>query len=271
MLTGTIAKDLPASFLITAFEEHERDTYIPDCTLEEARLGRWILLYGIMQTLDMLHSEPDGLKHKHDVRYFLCASLEGCPLWVNPTQIAEATRDQSYLQTVLARMDEAESREKEQKAGAASQQAAQVRKERNFAIRRKPLPPTPPRLSRQVTPKTMVPASSITTQQSPSKIITPTKHERVVSSATADSAWTDIDMTSTARPSMSTIREGDAEFIPVRRGKLTEIRGRPRYRENSIRRQSSGFMEHFDEEEKECGEPQQKDRVAEGMAILITS
>ena len=105
--------DLPASFLITAFEEHERDTYIADCTLQEARLGRWLLIYAIMQTINTLHTEPEGLKHKQDVRYFLCASLEGCPMWMNPMQIEEATHDKSFLQTVLERMDDVEKSVKE--------------------------------------------------------------------------------------------------------------------------------------------------------------
>lgn len=69
----------------------------------------------------------------------------------------------------------------------------------------------------------------------------------MISTATADSQWTDIEDTGSGRPSTSTMREGDAQAIPVQRGVLTEIRGRPVLRADSVTRRSSGFVEHLEE------------------------
>jgi hypothetical protein len=47
----------------------------------EARLGRWVLLYGILQVLSKLSVDTQGLKYSEGVQYFLCADLKRTPPW----------------------------------------------------------------------------------------------------------------------------------------------------------------------------------------------
>lgn len=47
----------------------------------DARLGRWILLYGILQVLSTVSVDTAGLKYKEKIKYFVSPSLEGCPPW----------------------------------------------------------------------------------------------------------------------------------------------------------------------------------------------
>ncbi|KAE9964171.1 hypothetical protein BLS_002128 [Venturia inaequalis] len=47
----------------------------------EARLGRWVLLYGILQVLSTVSVDTLGLKYKDKIKYFISPSLEGCPPW----------------------------------------------------------------------------------------------------------------------------------------------------------------------------------------------
>lgn len=51
-------------------------------TPREARLGRWVLLYGILQVLSTLSVDVQGIKHTEGVRYFLCTDLKRLPEWV---------------------------------------------------------------------------------------------------------------------------------------------------------------------------------------------
>jgi hypothetical protein len=64
----------------------------------EARLGRWVLLYGVLQVLSTLSVDVQGLKYTDDVRSFLCTDLKRMPEWVSNGQIEhlEATQKQSW-------------------------------------------------------------------------------------------------------------------------------------------------------------------------------
>jgi hypothetical protein len=67
-------------------------------TPREARLGRWILLYGILQVLSTISVDVQGLKHTDGVRYLLCTDLKRCPEWVTNSQIEylEASQMRSW-------------------------------------------------------------------------------------------------------------------------------------------------------------------------------
>ena len=67
-------------------------------TPREARLGRWVLLYGILQILSTLSVDAQGLKHTEGVRYFLCTDLKRCPDWVTDGQPSffEPTQQRSW-------------------------------------------------------------------------------------------------------------------------------------------------------------------------------
>jgi hypothetical protein len=68
-------------------------------TASEARLGRWVLLYGILQALSTISVDTAGLKYKDKVRYYVGPSLEGCPPWRSPEAsplMIEACQQRSY-------------------------------------------------------------------------------------------------------------------------------------------------------------------------------
>jgi hypothetical protein len=76
------------STLVERFEQFELSTDLRTMTPREARLGRWVLLYGILQILSTLSVDVQGLKHTEGVRYFLCTDLKRCPDWVTDGQLS---------------------------------------------------------------------------------------------------------------------------------------------------------------------------------------
>jgi len=68
-------------------------------TPSDARLGRWILLYGILQSLSTISVDTAGLKYKDKIKYYISPSLEGCPPWRSPDAgllMIEACQERSY-------------------------------------------------------------------------------------------------------------------------------------------------------------------------------
>jgi hypothetical protein len=86
------------STLIDKFEQFEMTTDLKNTTPREARLGRWVLLYGVLQVLSTLSVDVPGLKHTDGVRYFLCTDLKRCPEWVTNGQLEhlEASQQRSW-------------------------------------------------------------------------------------------------------------------------------------------------------------------------------
>ncbi|KAF1841717.1 uncharacterized protein K460DRAFT_291524 [Cucurbitaria berberidis CBS 394.84] len=82
------------STLIDKFEQFELTTDLKQTTPREARLGRWVLLYGVLQVLSTLSVDVQGLKHTEGVRHFLCTDLKRCPEWVTNGQIEYLEADQ---------------------------------------------------------------------------------------------------------------------------------------------------------------------------------
>jgi hypothetical protein len=93
-----VAKRSPGSTLIDKFEHFEMTTDLKHTTPREARLGRWVLLYGVLQVLSTLSVDVRGLKHTDGVRYFLCTDLKRCPEWATNGQTAylEASQQRSW-------------------------------------------------------------------------------------------------------------------------------------------------------------------------------
>ncbi|KAF2203145.1 hypothetical protein GQ43DRAFT_412242 [Delitschia confertaspora ATCC 74209] len=102
---ATNIERLEASFggftLIDAFERFELATDVHRTTPRDARLGRWILLYGILQVLSRLSVDVAGLRFKENVPYFLCADMKRCPEWVTNGHVEtiEASQQRSYCWT----------------------------------------------------------------------------------------------------------------------------------------------------------------------------
>ncbi|KAF2109298.1 hypothetical protein BDV96DRAFT_652145 [Lophiotrema nucula] len=86
------------STLIDQFERFELSSDLAGVSPRQARLGRWVLLYGVLQVLSKLSVDIQGLKWTEGVRYFLCTDLKRCPDWVTQGQIEimEATQQRSW-------------------------------------------------------------------------------------------------------------------------------------------------------------------------------
>ena len=64
----------------------------------EARLGRWVLLYGILQLLSTLSVDVQDLRHTEGVHYFLNTDLKRMPEWVSNNRVEhlEAMQQRSW-------------------------------------------------------------------------------------------------------------------------------------------------------------------------------
>ncbi|PVI05003.1 hypothetical protein DM02DRAFT_668700 [Periconia macrospinosa] len=81
--------------LIDAYETFELSTPLkPNTTPREARVGRWLLLYPILQYLSTISVDSLTLKYTAGVRYFLNADLKRLPEWVtNGQAVVESSED----------------------------------------------------------------------------------------------------------------------------------------------------------------------------------
>lgn len=69
--------------LVDAFAKHEKERGNGEFTPAEGRKGRWILIYGVLQTLATVAGDAPGLKYTEGVEYFLSSKLKGTPPWVS--------------------------------------------------------------------------------------------------------------------------------------------------------------------------------------------
>lgn len=76
LLSSSISNDL-----VDAFAKHEKSISVAEVDPHDARKGRWILVYGILQTLATVAVDSPGISHTDGVDYFLCAKLRGTPPW----------------------------------------------------------------------------------------------------------------------------------------------------------------------------------------------
>lgn len=99
--------DLPlASHFLDAFKQHEATFSEPGVSAQEARLGRWILLYGLLQTLSHLSVDVPGLRYTDDIEYFLCFGLNGHPSWASHparSTVKMPAQESSYCWTIAER------------------------------------------------------------------------------------------------------------------------------------------------------------------------
>lgn len=69
--------------LVDAFARHEKERSNGEFTPAEGRKGRWILIYGVLQTLATVAGDAPGLKYTDGVEYSLSSKLKGTPPWVS--------------------------------------------------------------------------------------------------------------------------------------------------------------------------------------------
>ena len=73
--------DMMANTLVEAFTIFEKTDHPADIDLGAARKGRWMLLYGLLQTLSRVSIDTPDLYFTGDVSYFLNPRLKGTPPW----------------------------------------------------------------------------------------------------------------------------------------------------------------------------------------------
>lgn len=83
--------------LVDAYVKFEKTDQLGQVDPFAARRGRWVLIYGILQTLASVSVDVPGLRWKEDVPYHLNPRLRGTPPWKGADpNIVEASHEQSY-------------------------------------------------------------------------------------------------------------------------------------------------------------------------------
>jgi hypothetical protein len=80
------------------FEKGDRQGDVDPCA---ARRGRWILIYGILQSLASISVDTPNLRYTENILYHLNPKLQGTPPWkgANP-KVQEAAHEKSYCWTI---------------------------------------------------------------------------------------------------------------------------------------------------------------------------
>jgi hypothetical protein len=67
--------------LLDTFQHHEKSFPPQILNPTDARLGRWMLIYALLQVLSTLSVDVMGIKYPDKIRYFACPSITGLPPW----------------------------------------------------------------------------------------------------------------------------------------------------------------------------------------------
>ena len=88
-----LGPDVATNGLVEAFQRFEKTDHLGETDPRDARKGRWILLFGILQVLSHVSVDTPGLCFKDNVPYFLIPRLKGTPPWMTEveTPFQEAT------------------------------------------------------------------------------------------------------------------------------------------------------------------------------------
>lgn len=95
------------SDLIDRFVQYEKDAAL-GVSPHDARLGRWMLLYCVLQTLSILSTDVQGLKYADVDKYLLNASLKGCPPWKTDVRnrLVDPRQEDSFVWQAVKRWEE---------------------------------------------------------------------------------------------------------------------------------------------------------------------
>ena len=90
--------------LITNFIRFEQSDMIDTIDPFEARRGRWILIYGVLQVLATISVDNPHLRYKDDVQYHLCPQMRGVVPWAgrNAPKELGSEHERSHCWTVPA-------------------------------------------------------------------------------------------------------------------------------------------------------------------------
>ncbi|KAI9794235.1 MAG: hypothetical protein M1816_006161 [Peltula sp. TS41687] len=96
-----LGTDFGGNELVEAYSRFEKSDQLGEVDPYQARRGRWILLYGVLQVLATIAPDTPNLRHTQDVLYYLNPRLRGTPPWRehNEPPPPEATHYDSYCWT----------------------------------------------------------------------------------------------------------------------------------------------------------------------------
>lgn len=111
---SALGSDFSQSQLVEAFARFEKTDMIGEADPTAARLGRWVLIYGILQILASVSVDTPGVRYRDDVPYHLGVSSSGSrmPPWrrsSNSSGEGEAMHELSYCWTTPQKWTVAES------------------------------------------------------------------------------------------------------------------------------------------------------------------
>ncbi|KAH0536486.1 hypothetical protein FGG08_006639 [Glutinoglossum americanum] len=97
-----LGSEFVSNDLVEAFTRFEKSDRPNETNPYDARKGRWILLYGILQVLATVSVDTPSLRWKDEVPYFLNPRLRGTPPWRTHSDppVSEAAHNLSYCWTV---------------------------------------------------------------------------------------------------------------------------------------------------------------------------
>lgn len=93
-----LGTEFGANDLVEAYSRFEKTDQLGEVDPYQARRGRWLLLYGVLQVLSTIAPDTPNLRHSKDVLYFLNPRLRGTPPWRDKDEPPppEATHYDSY-------------------------------------------------------------------------------------------------------------------------------------------------------------------------------
>ncbi|CAD6585482.1 MAG: hypothetical protein ASARMPREDX12_002010 [Alectoria sarmentosa] len=77
-----LGPNVATNSLVEGFQRFEKTDHLGETDPRDARKGRWILLFGILQILSHVSADTPDLWFKDDVSYYLMPRLKGTPPWV---------------------------------------------------------------------------------------------------------------------------------------------------------------------------------------------
>ncbi|KAK6527340.1 hypothetical protein TWF281_010522 [Arthrobotrys megalospora] len=87
----------PNNSLVAAYQMMEKSDRTIEIDPHDARKGRWLLIYAVLQTLATITVDAPGLKYTDNVDYFLCAPF-GRPSWEQQPQSSRGGEEEDYCQ-----------------------------------------------------------------------------------------------------------------------------------------------------------------------------
>ncbi|KAK2623712.1 hypothetical protein QTJ16_006893 [Diplocarpon rosae] len=96
-----LGSDFVNNDLVDAYVRFEKSDRAGDVDPYAARRGRWVLIYGILQTLASVSVDTPNLRYTTDVSYHMNPRLRGTPPWKGANQnVQEASHSGSHCWTV---------------------------------------------------------------------------------------------------------------------------------------------------------------------------